>query len=318
MACVSPSARIAAAVIALGCGGPVVACDAQRTTTSSSDAPLDEGPPTSFPDARRAANLPLFFGPGAVSEPDTARIRLALTSGRLFLEGESEALLVLTDDEADSLGRAGFPTLDVVPLVRGQVVRPLYDKLLARARHGAPSVAVLLLADQRTPMRAVHELFFSAKSAGFDALRLGVALPLGQLGQLPFFFREAAGAVAASFEDPATGYVCRLRNDDLTVTTSPDGITIRSKDGTIAPGCQAYGHGVTVPNRGDQPDIRSLTDCIARYAKYHDTFDYAVGGAPPTPLQEVLALAAALETAVGTSHHVRTVVAREPPSAPEE
>jgi biopolymer transport protein ExbD len=77
----------------------------------------------------------------------------------------------------------------------------------------------------------------------------------------------------------------------LTALITGQGVALKTAGGAVAPGCGGIGAGVTVPNRGDTPDLAALSACARRIkGSAQGERQVAVSASPDVPYQTVIAV----------------------------
>ena len=73
------------------------------------------------------------------------------------------------------------------------------------------------------------------------------------------------------------------------VVITEGGVTVSDGQGTLAPGCRAYGAGPTVANVGGEPDWLALRACAEHLKTLHpDDDDVTIAADPMIPLAQVI------------------------------
>ena len=155
------------------------------------------------------------------------------------------------------------------------MISPLYQGLLWSAkRDNKASSRVLLLADHDTAFRTILEIAYTAGQAQLE-LSLGVG-PNG---------KKALALTAPNLVPAATRI--RSRALQLVVSVGADGFSVKTSAGNVAPGCNAVGAGLTVPNKGDAYDFGGLTACVRKVKEASSNADEDLAtmtGTPDVPL----------------------------------
>jgi hypothetical protein len=88
---------------------------------------------------------------------------------------------------------------------------------------------------------------------------------------------------------------------DLTVIVVNDGFSIKAKGGSVAPGCEGVGPGISIPKKGEAYDYDGLTKCVEKLKRSNPDFEAetqaALSGNPDTPFQILVSTMDALRIA---------------------
>jgi biopolymer transport protein TolR len=80
----------------------------------------------------------------------------------------------------------------------------------------------------------------------------------------------------------------------LTAVITREGVALKTAGGSVAPGCEGMGSGVTLPNRGGASDITGLTACArkikAARAEAANETQVSVTASPDVPYETVVAV----------------------------
>ena len=99
---------------------------------------------------------------------------------------------------------------------------------------------------------------------------------------------NTSAAHAGPVVEPAAGGL------HLTALITRDGVALKTAGGSIAPGCEAPGAGVTVPNRDGGYDLVGLTACARRIKgsrpELADEVQVTVAASPDVPYSTVIAV----------------------------
>ena len=133
--------------------------------------------------------------------------------------------------------------------------------LAAGEEHTNGRVAVL--ADASTPYRVLLEVIFTAGQSELGRFDLGVRGADGKLG----WVTSTAPPIGAVRTRPALDATL-----DLSASVTPEGVSLRTAGGDVAPGCSGVGRGVTVPKVGGEHDWKSLTACARRLKDANPSF----------------------------------------------
>ena len=81
---------------------------------------------------------------------------------------------------------------------------------------------------------------------------------------------------------------------NLTVLVVNDGFSLKASGGSVAPGCQGLGPGLSIPKTGGQYDYAALNRCVAKLKRsnpeYADENQIFVGANPATSYQTIISV----------------------------
>jgi hypothetical protein len=88
---------------------------------------------------------------------------------------------------------------------------------------------------------------------------------------------------------------------DLTVLIVNDGFSIKAAGGSVAPGCDGVGPGISIPRKGDQYDYQGLMQCVEKLKRSNPDFEAetqaSLMGNNDTSFQVIVSTMDALRTA---------------------
>ncbi len=86
----------------------------------------------------------------------------------------------------------------------------------------------------------------------------------------------------------------------LTVTVVPDGFSVKSRGGNVAPGCNDTGPGLAIPTRNSAYDFDALKACATKLkgavSEFKDEMGVTISASPSVPYQAVIGTMDALRT----------------------
>jgi biopolymer transport protein TolR len=107
-------------------------------------------------------------------------------------------------------------------------------------------------------------------------------------------FTSSIGVAAASTTPGKTRPPEGLR---LTALVTAGGVALKTAGGSLAPGCEGAGAGITVPSRGGAYDLAGLTACARRVKAWPEAAgetQVSVAASPEVPYETVIAVIDAL------------------------
>lgn len=95
------------------------------------------------------------------------------------------------------------------------------------------------------------------------------------------------------------GVVSQSESLNLTVFIVNDGFAVKGKGGSVAPGCESLGEGMTVPKAGGRYDFAGLTACAAKLKnsseKFREETQAFITGNPDVDYQTIVSTMDALQ-----------------------
>jgi biopolymer transport protein ExbD len=248
-----------------------------------------------------------FGGPN-----ETATARVLLSGRHLLVLGDTFPIVSLSPDAAKDLAKNGLPAETKRSGPNDLLISPLREALdhdrkalLGTASSAAPVTSAeiravlagsaapdrpaarfVLMADRATPYRAVVEIVYTAAQAQYADLRIAVTGPSGLT------------AIPLSTPPPPLG------GEGLRVTAvaTKEGISLKTAQGNLAPGCDNLGPGVAVPKQGSEHDYPAFASCLQslKQASTRAAADrvITVTASPDVDLQTIVTI---IDTARGSS-----------------